>query len=80
MIKEIIQDEQGTIWEVPSSSSNEKYVVAIDENNLLFCSCPDFIFRKVQGRIGVPLGDTESYCKHICECLENSNISSGVGG
>lgn len=80
MIKELVQDEQGTIWEVPSFSSNESYTVSIDENNLLFCTCPDFLYRKLNGRIGVPLGDTESYCKHIVECLKNSNSSLGVGG
>ena len=73
MIEVIVDDEQGTIWEVPSHSSNETYIVTIDEDNLLFCTCPDFMYRRLKGRIGVPLSDCDSYCKHIREVL-NENL------
>lgn len=63
----IVSDEQGTIWEVPSSSSDETYVCAVDEKGELFCSCQDFTFRKASQHPF--LGDVNNYCKHLKEVL-----------
>lgn len=68
MIKTIVEDEQGGIYEVPSSSSNQKYICAISENGELFCSCPDFTFRK--GYLHPHVGDVNKYCKHLAKICE----------
>lgn len=67
MTEIICTDEQGTIWEVPSHSSNSTYICAIDEFGELFCSCQDFTFRKASKH--PHLGDVNNYCKHLKEVL-----------
>lgn len=71
MTEVICQDNQGTIWNVPSFSSDETYVCAVDKNGELFCSCPDFTFRKASQH--PHLGDVNNYCKHLKEVLESEN-------
>ena len=78
MIEVIVDDEQGTIWEVPSHSSNETYRCAVDENGELFCTCSDFIFRKAHKH--PHLGDVNNYCKHLMEVLSNEDSSTQSNG
>lgn len=68
MIEVVCRDEQGIIWNVPSHSSNETYVCAIDEENEVWCSCYDFLYRKACKH--PHLGDVECYCKHLKEVLD----------
>lgn len=58
--KILCSDEQGTIWEVPSQSSDEFYVCAINENDELFCSCPDWLHRHFK---------SNGKCKHLKEVI-----------
>ena len=60
-----------TDWEVPSSSSDIKYIVSVDDEGNLFCSCPDFYYRK--SRMNPHISNPESYCKHIRQVLEEDN-------
>ena len=46
MIECIQEEGDFTDWEVSSSSSDLKYIVSIDDEGNLFCSCPDFYYRK----------------------------------
>lgn len=64
----ICDDEQGKIWEVSSHSSDETYMCQIDENEELFCTCSDFIYRKA--KYHPHKGDFELYCKHLQEVLQ----------
>lgn len=66
-MKVIISDEQGTIWEVPSQSSDETYNCAINENGEVFCTCPDFLMRKACKHPHIE--DVELHCKHLREVL-----------
>lgn len=59
-IKLVLSDEQGSIWNIKSSSGNT-YVCAVNEKGQVFCSCPDWLFRhsKKNGK-----------CKHLKEVLK----------
>ena len=48
------------------SPSGMDYVVSKDKDFGLRCTCPDFMYRRLRGRVGVP-----SHCKHIRAALEN---------
>ena len=48
MIECIQEEGDFTDWEVPSSSSDIKYIVSVDDEGNLFCSCPDFYYRHIR--------------------------------
>ena len=63
-------------WEdyyVASQTSPDKeYLVIIDrEEETVYCTCPDFQYRKQTERFGgAKLFDTSNHCKHIKEVLD----------
>lgn len=67
MTEIICHDEQGTIWNVPSHSSDETYVCAVDETGEVFCTCPDFLMRKACKHPHVE--DVDYHCKHLRSVL-----------
>ena len=69
MIECIQEEGDFTDWEVPSSSSDIKYIVSVDDEGNLFCSCHDFYYRK--SRMNPHISNPESYCKHIRQVLEH---------
>ena len=72
MIECIQEEGDFTDWEVSSSSSDLKYIVSVDDEGNLFCSCPDFYYRK--SKMKPHISNPESYCKHIRQVLENGEI------
>ena len=70
---DIYADDMSSEWAftVLSNSSGKEYVVSKDNDYGLRCTCPDFMYRRLRGRVGVPLGDEASYCKHIRLVLDN---------
>lgn len=59
------------------SPSGKEYIVSYNHHGLR-CSCPDCTYRRLQGRVGIPLGDTDSYCKHMAAALEEINTYEEV--
>ena len=70
---DIYADDMSSEWAftVLSNSSGKEYVVSKDNDYGLRCTCPDFMYRRLRGRVGVPIDDEDSHCKHIRAALEN---------
>ena len=67
-------EKGGEKWgcKLQSSKSEKEYIVSYNHHGLR-CSCPDCTYRMLQGRIGIPLQDKESYCKHMKAVLKKIN-------
>ena len=54
-----------------NDKSHTEYLVTIDkEQGTVYCTCPDFRYRKDNLKFGgARLDDTENHCKHIREVL-----------
>lgn len=75
MYFDIYAEDRGSEWafKVLSHSSNMEYVVSKDKDYGVRCTCPDFMYRRLRGRVGVPETDEESHCKHIKAVLDSLN-------
>ena len=63
-------------WDVTSQSSpNKEYLVTLDhEEKTVYCTCPDFQFRKDNLKFGgAKLDDVNNHCKHIKKVMEGMN-------
>jgi hypothetical protein len=72
----VYEDDGETSFLVLSHSSDIEYVVDINlKEKTVYCTCPDFTFRKSYLEYGgARLGDKDNYCKHIREVLEDDRF------
>ena len=66
-------------WDISSQTSPGKtYLVSIDhEEGTVYCTCPDFQYRKQTEKFGgAKLSDTDNHCKHIKEVLDEKGGNS----
>ena len=57
-----------TYYITSENNDEDSYIVALNEEGELFCSCPDFLYRKSlidKKYVPVRLQDRERHCKHI---------------
>ena len=61
-----------------NDKSHTEYLVTIDkEQGTVYCTCPDFRYRKDNLKFGgARLDDTENHCKHIREVLNGKTKNS----
>lgn len=75
---ELVYEEDGEAsFLVASHSSDAEYCVDINlKEKTVYCTCPDFLFRKSYLEFGgARLGDKDNYCKHIREVLEDDRFN-----
>lgn len=72
MIRLILDSEEFTDWEVDSSSSDETYIVSVDDEGNVFCSCLDFYYRK--SKLRTHISNPDCFCKHLRQVIENGEI------
>lgn len=60
-----------TDFMIYNDESHTEYMVTIDKEDMtVYCTCPDFKFRRQTEKWGgAKLEDTEHHCKHIREVL-----------
>ena len=64
-------------WDVESQSSPDKtYLVTVDhDEKTVYCTCPDFKYRKDNLKFGgAMLDDVNNHCKHIKRVLVKEGI------
>lgn len=66
------------IYHVSSDSSNNTYIVSIDNEEYVFCSCPHFTYRLSKDNL-VKIDEKEKHCKHIRRVLNANEIFSSKG-
>ena len=61
-----------------NDKSHSEYLVTIDkEQGTVYCTCPDFKYRKDNLKFGgARLDDTKNHCKHIREVLNGKAENS----
>ena len=67
-----------TDFMIYNDKSHSEYLVTIDkEEGTVYCTCPDFKYRKDNLRFGgARLDDTANHCKHIREVLNGKTKNS----
>ena len=71
----IFESEYYDDFMIYNDKSHSEYLVTIDkEQGTVYCTCPDFKYRRQTERFGgAKLDDKEHHCKHIKKVMENEN-------
>ncbi len=67
----IFDSETFSDWIVYNDETHREYLVTVDhEDDICYCTCPDFQYRKQTEKFGgAKLDDNSHHCKHIRQVI-----------